>query len=100
MAEFDGRVHFDRVVRANLSYGGLVGLEGLSQEELFLWLPVKCIIANDPSPGVMLFDIGVAHKQLSISLFEVPPPCMTQEEWKGRVIGRRDLNFRSEDNFN
>ncbi|KAK8664829.1 hypothetical protein V6N13_084602 [Hibiscus sabdariffa] len=78
MAEFDGRVYFDRVVRANLSYGGLVGLEGLSQEELFLWLPVKCIIVSDSSPGIILFDIGVAHKQLSISLFEVPPSCMPQ----------------------
>ncbi|KAE8673487.1 Detected protein of confused Function [Hibiscus syriacus] len=75
MAEFDGRVYFDRVVRANLSYGGL---EGLTQEELFLWLPVKCIIFNDPSPGIILFDIGAAHKQLSISLFEVPPSCMPQ----------------------
>ncbi|KAE8733210.1 flavoprotein wrbA-like [Hibiscus syriacus] len=78
MAEFDGRVYFDRVVRANLSYGGLVGIEGLTQEELFLWLPVKCIIVNDPSPGIILFDIGVAHKQLSVSLFEVRPSCMPQ----------------------
>ncbi|KAA3478844.1 DUF538 family protein [Gossypium australe] len=94
MAEFDGRVHFDRVVRANLSYGGLVGLEGLSQEELFLWLPVKCIIANDPSPGVMLFDIGVAHKQLSISLFEVPPPCMTQEYMEGKGDWKKGFEFQ------
>ena len=78
MAKFDGRVHFDRVVRANLSYGGLVGLEGLSQEELFLWLPVKGIIVNDPSSGLILFDIGVAHKQLSLSLFEDPPVCKPQ----------------------
>ena len=68
----------DRVVRANLSYGGLVGLEGLSQEELFLWLPVKGIIVNDPSSGLILFDIGVAHKQLSLSLFEDPPVCKPQ----------------------
>lgn len=78
MAKFDGRVYFDRVVRANLSYGGLMGLEGLSQEELFLWLPVKGILVNDPSSGLILFDIGVAHKQLSLSLFEVPPICKPQ----------------------
>ncbi|KAJ4826032.1 hypothetical protein Tsubulata_046366 [Turnera subulata] len=78
MAKFDTRVFFDTVVRANLSYGGLVGLEGLTQEELFLWLPVKGIQVNDPSSGLILFDIGLAHKQLSLSLFEVPPVCKPQ----------------------
>ncbi|XWS12763.1 hypothetical protein CRYUN_Cryun37aG0118200 [Craigia yunnanensis] len=88
MAKFDGRVHFDRVVRANLTYGGLVGLEGLSQEELFLWLPVQDIIVNDPSSGLILFDIGVAHKQLSLSLFEDPPVCKSQEVLAEK-IGRK-----------
>ena len=78
LAKFDTRVHFDSVIRANLSFGGLKGLEGLSQEELFLWLPVKDIIVNDPSSGLILFDIGVAHKQLSLSLFEDPPVCKPQ----------------------
>ncbi|KAE8723054.1 flavoprotein wrbA-like [Hibiscus syriacus] len=94
MAEFDGRVYFDRVVRANLSYGGLVGLEGLTQEELFLWLPVKCIIVNDPSPGIILFDIGVAHKQLSISLFEVPPSCMPQEIMAEKLGRKEKFDFQ------
>ncbi|XWS18259.1 hypothetical protein CRYUN_Cryun32bG0028200 [Craigia yunnanensis] len=93
MAKFDGRVHFDRVVRANLSYGGLVGLEGLSQEELFLWLPVKGIIVNDPSSGLILFDIGVAHKQLSLSLFEDPPVCKPQEVLAEKV-GRKKKGFQ------
>ncbi|EOA35767.1 hypothetical protein CARUB_v10021000mg, partial [Capsella rubella] len=74
-ARFENRVYFDSVIRANLSYGGLVGLEGLTQEELFLWLPVKGIAVNDPSSGLVLFDIGVAHKQISRSLFEDPPVC-------------------------
>ncbi|GMI77556.1 hypothetical protein like AT1G61667 [Hibiscus trionum] len=94
MAEFDGRMYFDRVVTANLSYGGLVGLEGLSQEELFLWLPVKCIIVNDPSPGVILFDIGVAHKQLSVSLFEVPPSCMPQEVMLEKLERKEGFDFQ------
>ena len=34
MAKFDTKVLFDSVVRANLSYGGLVGLEGLTQGAL------------------------------------------------------------------
>ncbi|XVF25940.1 hypothetical protein REPUB_Repub13aG0257200 [Reevesia pubescens] len=95
MAKFDGRVQFDRVVRANLSYGGLMGLEGLSQEELFLWLPVKGIIVNDPSSGLILFDIGVAHKQLSISLFEEPPVCKPLEVLAENVgIGRKKKGFQ------
>lgn len=75
MARMETRIWFESVVRANLSYGGLMGVEGLSQEELFLWLPVKDIIVYDPSSGLILFDIGLAHKQMSLSLFEEPPLC-------------------------
>lgn len=74
-SKFETRVYYESIVRANLTFGGLQGLEGLSQEELFLWLPVKGITVNDPSSGLILFDIGVAHKQLSLSLFEDPPVC-------------------------
>jgi hypothetical protein len=74
-------VYFDSVVRANLTYGSLIGVVGLSQEELFLWLPVKDIIVDDPKSGLILFDIGVAHKQLSLSLFEDPPSCKPQGNW-------------------
>ncbi|KAK6934366.1 Protein of unknown function DUF538 [Dillenia turbinata] len=75
LTKYDTLVKFDSVVRANLSYGGLIGVVGLSQEELFLWLPVIDIIVDDPKSGVILFDIGLAHKQLSLSLFEEPPEC-------------------------
>ncbi|XP_031132093.1 uncharacterized protein LOC116033487 [Ipomoea triloba] len=78
VAKYETRVMFERVVRANLSYGGMTGLEGLSQEELFLWLPVKGIKVYDPSSGLILFDIGVACKELSLSLFEDPPICLPQ----------------------
>ncbi|XP_057512400.1 uncharacterized protein LOC130794494 isoform X4 [Actinidia eriantha] len=57
-AKFETRVFFESVVRANLSYGGLIGVEGLSQEELFLWLPVKDIIVYDPSSGVLQEEVG------------------------------------------
>ncbi|KAL3519584.1 hypothetical protein ACH5RR_017733 [Cinchona calisaya] len=80
MAKFETRVFFDSVVSANLTYGGLTGMEGLSQEELFLWLPVKDIIVYDPSSGLILFDIGLAHKQMSLSLFEDPPVCNPQDK--------------------
>ncbi|KAL6573900.1 hypothetical protein OROHE_001442 [Orobanche hederae] len=79
VAKLETRVSFESVVRANLSYGGLIGVEGLSQEELFLWLPVKDIIVYDPSSGLILFDIGVAHKQMSLSSFEEPPLCYPQQ---------------------
>lgn len=75
MAKFESRVYFEMRIEANLSYGKLNGLVGLSQEELFLWLPVKDIIVTDPSSGLILFDIGVALKQISLSLFEDPPIC-------------------------
>ncbi|KAL5579197.1 hypothetical protein UlMin_011639 [Ulmus minor] len=78
LSKFETRVFFDSVVRANLTFGGLQGLQGLTQEELFLWLPVKGISVSDPSSGLILFDIGVAHKQLSLSLFEDPPVCKPQ----------------------
>ncbi|AQK57563.1 protein kinase family protein / WD-40 repeat family protein [Zea mays] len=64
--------YFDNVVRGNLSNGALRGVEGLSQEELFVWLPVKGILVQEEL-GVILFDIGFAHKSLSRSLFEDPP---------------------------
>uniref|UniRef100_A0ACD5U7M6 Uncharacterized protein n=1 Tax=Avena sativa TaxID=4498 RepID=A0ACD5U7M6_AVESA len=66
---------FDTVVRGNLSRGALRSCEGLAQEELFMWLPVKGILVADPTSGVILFDIGYAHKRLSKSLFEDPPDC-------------------------
>ncbi|GAB2225848.1 hypothetical protein Droror1_Dr00021617 [Drosera rotundifolia] len=75
LTRFENRVYYESVVRANISYGELVGVMGLSQEELFIWLPVKGIVVNDPRSGLILFDIGVAYKQLSLSLFEDPPSC-------------------------
>jgi|UniRef100_A0A804NZE3 hypothetical protein len=84
--------YFDNVVRGNLSNGALRGVEGLSQEELFVWLPVKGILVQEEL-GVILFDIGFAHKSLSRSLFEDPPDykpsaasgmSAAAARWKGR----------------
>ncbi|WOL03452.1 hypothetical protein Cni_G12172 [Canna indica] len=88
-AEFDGTVLFDRVVRANLTYGGLRSLVGVTQEELFLWLPVREIVVSDPASGVILFDIGLAHKRISLSLFEFPPECTPGDDG-GWLSGARD----------
>ena len=80
LTKYENRVIFESVVTANLSYGSLIGVQGLTQEELFLWLPVKDIIVDDPKSGLILFDIGVAHKQLALSLFEDPPSCKSQSK--------------------
>ncbi|KAH6776011.1 serine protease [Perilla frutescens var. hirtella] len=93
LTKFETRVFYDHVVRANLSYGSLTGVEGLSQEELFLWLPVKDIIVYDPSSGLILFDIGVAYKQMPLSLFEDPPLCHAQRRWKDGSP-RKGLGFQ------
>ncbi|KAG0478943.1 hypothetical protein HPP92_013662 [Vanilla planifolia] len=82
------RLLFDQVVRGNLSYGQLRSVVGLEQEELFLWLPICGILVSDPSSGVILFDIGVARKQLSLSLFETPPDCSpVGSEPPAKVVG-------------
>ncbi|PIA27448.1 hypothetical protein AQUCO_07700009v1 [Aquilegia coerulea] len=80
LTKFENRVFFESVIKGNLSYGKLNGLEGLSQEELFLWLPIKDIIVDDPSSGLILFDVGVVHKQFSLSLFEDPPECKPEDK--------------------
>ncbi|CAA7049179.1 unnamed protein product [Microthlaspi erraticum] len=81
LAKFETRVMFkytDSVVRANLSYGSLTGVEGLTQADLFMWLPVKDITVENPNIGVITIDIGYALKQLSRSVFEEPPKCTPQ----------------------
>ncbi|KAJ7968416.1 Protein of unknown function, DUF538 [Quillaja saponaria] len=92
LAKFENRVYFESVVRANLSFGWLKGLEGLTQEELFLWLPVKDIVVTDPTSGLILFDIGLAHKQFSLSLFEEPPVCRSQGVLPN-IVGRKKIGF-------
>ncbi|KAI4333781.1 hypothetical protein L6164_018545 [Bauhinia variegata] len=93
LTKYENRVYFESVVRANLTYGSLIGVEGLSQEELFIWLPVKDIIVDDPKSGLILFDIGVAHKQLSLSLFEDPPHCKPQGGLRNHV--RKEKGFEA-----
>ncbi|KAL8136774.1 hypothetical protein V2J09_002775 [Rumex salicifolius] len=93
LATFEGEIRFDRVVKGNLSYGGLVGVEGMSQRELFLWFSVRDIIVNDPSSGIILFNIGVAEKQLPVSLFEDPPTCQPQNEGYLRML---DVGFEDQ----
>ncbi|KAF3320909.1 hypothetical protein FCM35_KLT15043 [Carex littledalei] len=80
--------YFDNYIAGNLSFGELNRVQGLEQEELFVWLPVKGIIEEKGS-GVILFDIGLAHKRLSRSLFEDPPDCHAPDALIQGNFGRR-----------
>ncbi|CAA3014945.1 Hypothetical predicted protein [Olea europaea subsp. europaea] len=93
MTKFDTMAFYDSVVRANFTYGSLTGVEGFSQEELFLWLLVKDIVVDDPKSGLILFDIGVAHKQLSLSLFEDPPDCNAKNAGALNKNGREERAY-------
>ncbi|XP_010324339.1 uncharacterized protein [Solanum lycopersicum] len=94
LAKFDTMALYDSVVRANLTYGSLGAVEGFSQQELFVWLPVKGIVVDNPSSGLILFDIGLAHKQLSLSLFEDPPNCKPDGVLKKN--GRKEKGFEDQ----
>ncbi|KAI3768911.1 hypothetical protein L6452_00007 [Arctium lappa] len=93
LTKFDTMAFYESTVRANLTYGSLTGVEGLTQEELFLWLPVKDIIVDDPKSGLILFDIGLAHKQLSLSLFEDPPDCKSEGVLNLKKKSRKEIGF-------
>ncbi|KAK7319576.1 hypothetical protein RJT34_04299 [Clitoria ternatea] len=93
LAQYETSVFFDSVVRANLSFGQLKVLEGMSREELFLWLPVKDIIVTDPSLGLILIDIGLAYKHLSLSRFEDPPICRPPQGLSLNIGGRKGIGF-------
>ncbi|XP_006360113.1 uncharacterized protein [Solanum tuberosum] len=94
LAKFDTMALYDSVFRANLTYGSLGGVEGFSQQELFVWLPVKGIVVDNPLSGLILFDIGLAHKQLSLSLFEDPPNCKPHGVL--RKNGRKEKGFEDQ----
>ncbi|KAJ8747907.1 hypothetical protein K2173_012797 [Erythroxylum novogranatense] len=74
-AKFENLLHYDFNVSGHLSLGKIGNLSGMSQQELFIWLPVKGIRVDVPSSGVIYFDVGVADKQFSSSLFENPIEC-------------------------
>lgn len=74
-AKFENQFHYDFNVSGYLSFGKIGNLSGVSQQELFLWFPVKAIRVDVPSSGLIYFDVGVVDKQFSLSLFENPRDC-------------------------
>ncbi|XP_044500559.1 uncharacterized protein LOC123221721 isoform X2 [Mangifera indica] len=74
-AKYENQLHYDFNVSGQLSYGKIGELSGVTQQELFLWFPVKGIRVDVPSSGLIYFDVGVVDKQFSLSLFEYPRDC-------------------------
>uniref|UniRef100_A0A2P2JGN4 Uncharacterized protein n=1 Tax=Rhizophora mucronata TaxID=61149 RepID=A0A2P2JGN4_RHIMU len=93
-AKFESQLHYDRNVSGTLSYGQIKKLSGISAQELFLWFKVKGIRVDIPTSGLIYFDVGVARKQFSLSLFETPRECTTardgtaEEIQSGRLIAQ------------
>ncbi|KAL5834340.1 hypothetical protein ACOSQ4_013837 [Xanthoceras sorbifolium] len=83
-AEFENQLHYDFNVSGQLSFGRIGELSGVSQQELFLWFPVKGIRVDIPSSGLIYFDVGVVDKQFSLSLFESPRDCTAADPDDGR----------------
>ncbi|XP_021762811.1 uncharacterized protein LOC110727553 [Chenopodium quinoa] len=75
-AKFESELHYEKNVVGQISYGQIGNLTGISAQDLFLWFPVKGIRVDVPSSGVIYFDVGVVHKQFSLSLFETPRECV------------------------
>ncbi|CAN1262193.1 hypothetical protein LINPERPRIM_LOCUS11183 [Linum perenne] len=65
--KLQNQLHYDFNISGLLSFGRI--------EELFLWFPVKGIRVDDPTSGLINFDVGVVDKQFTLSMFEIPSPC-------------------------
>lgn len=87
-AKFENQFHFDYNISGVLSDGRIGNLSGVTQKELFLWFAVKGIHVDPVSSGLIHFDVGVADKQLSLSLFESPRDCTAAEFERRSVVDR------------
>ncbi|CAN0859762.1 hypothetical protein LINGRAHAP2_LOCUS7753 [Linum grandiflorum] len=73
--KLENQLHYDFNISGLLSFGRIEEISGMSQQELFLWFPVKGIRVEDPKSGLIQFDVGVVDKQFTLSTFEIPSPC-------------------------
>ncbi|WOL03698.1 hypothetical protein Cni_G12418 [Canna indica] len=74
-AKFESEVRYNASVSGTISPGQIAGLSGVAAQDLFLWFPVRAIRLDDPSSGIIHFDVGVVDKRYPLSLFEIPPDC-------------------------
>ncbi|KAK2383229.1 hypothetical protein P8452_38433 [Trifolium repens] len=91
LAQYETYVFFDTLIKANLTFGQLKVLKGMSRQELFLWLPVKDIIVTDQSSGLIIIDIGFALKRLSFSRFDEPRVCRSHHGLGFPMGGRKAI---------
>ncbi|CAH1424892.1 unnamed protein product [Lactuca virosa] len=75
-SKFENEFHYDRNVSGTLTYGQIDGVSGISAQDLFMWFTVKEIRVDIPSTGLIYFDVGVVHKQFSLSSFDTPRDCL------------------------
>ncbi|KAD4584322.1 hypothetical protein R6Q59_036783 [Mikania micrantha] len=75
-SKFENELHYDRNVSGVLTYGQINGVSGISAQDLFMWFSVKEIRVDIPSSGLIYFDVGVVHKQFSLSSFDTPRDCV------------------------
>ncbi|KAG8641565.1 uncharacterized protein LOC110627373 [Manihot esculenta] len=87
-AQFENQLHYDFNISGLLSFAKIGELSGVSQQELFLWFPVKGIRVDVPSSGLIYFDVGVVDKQFSLSLFENPIECTAVDPNDGPLAFR------------
>ncbi|CAL1385340.1 unnamed protein product [Linum trigynum] len=78
--KLENQLHYDFNVSGLLSPGKIQELSGMSQQELFLWFPVKGIRVDDPKTGLIHFNVGVVDKQFTFSMFEIPGQCVDGEQ--------------------
>ncbi|EEF47378.1 uncharacterized protein LOC8274266 [Ricinus communis] len=94
-AKFENQLHYDFNISGFLSFGKIGELSGISQQELFLWFPVKGIRVDVPSSGLIYFDVGVVDKQFSLSLFENPIECTAVDGSVDPLRFEKDLKVQS-----
>ncbi|CAN7020605.1 unnamed protein product [Brassica rapa subsp. trilocularis] len=75
-AKYETELHYDENITGTIGYGEIRDLSGILAQDLFLWFPVKGIRVEEPSSGLIVFDVGVVRKQYSLSLFETPRDCV------------------------
>ncbi|XP_071717394.1 uncharacterized protein [Rutidosis leptorrhynchoides] len=75
-SKFENEFHYDRNVSGTLTFGHINQVSGISAQDLFMWFTVKEIRVDIPSTGLIYFDVGVVHKQFSLSSFDTPRDCL------------------------
>ncbi|XP_071738054.1 uncharacterized protein At5g01610-like isoform X1 [Rutidosis leptorrhynchoides] len=75
-SKFENEFHYDQKISGTLTLGQINQVSGISAQELFMWFTVKAIRVDIPSSGLIYFDVGVVHKQFSLSSFDTPRDCL------------------------